>query len=95
MQFINYKNQSNSNILDFYGNYFEDRRNVFFRIINQFKKYNVNYALGCSSNLFFRGIVDDFNDFDIIFDKKDSDKISEIMQNLGGKLVGTGGNGFC
>lgn len=24
MQFINYKNQSNSNILDFYGNYFED-----------------------------------------------------------------------
>ena len=95
MQFINYKSQSDSNILDFYGDYFEDRRNVFFRIINQFKKYNVNYALSCSSNLFFRGILDDFNDFDIIFDKKDSDKISEIMQNLGGKLVGTGGNGFC
>lgn len=95
MQYIDYRRQSDSNILDFFNDYFESRRNVFFKIIDEFKKQDIHFALGCSSNLFFRGIVDDFNDFDIIFEKNDSDAISEIMSKLGAKLVGTGGNGFC
>lgn len=95
MQYIDYRRQSDSNILDFFNDYFESRRNVFFKIIDEFKKQDIHFALGCSSNLFFRGIVDDFNDFDIIFEKKDSDTISEIMSKLGAKLIGTGGNGFC
>lgn len=95
MQYIDYRRQSDSNILDFFNDYFESRRNVFFKIIDEFKKQDIHFALGCSSNLFFRGIVDDFNDFDIIFEKKDSDAISEIMSKLGAKLVATGGNGFC
>ena len=96
MQYIDYKRQSDSNILDFYGNtYFECRRDVLFKIMHKLQKQNVNFALGCSANLFFRGIVDDFNDFDIIFEQKYTDKILKIMSELGGQLVGTGGNGFC
>lgn len=95
MQYIDYRRQSNSNVLDFFNDYFEPRRKVLFQIIDEFNKQNIHFALACSSNLFFRGVVDDFNDFDIIFEKKDSDLISEIMTKLGGKLLGTGGNGFC
>lgn len=95
MQYIDYRRQSNSNVLDFFNDYFEPRQKVLFQIIDEFKKQNIHFALACSSNLFFRGVVDDFNDFDIIFEKKDSDLISEIMTKLGGKLLGTGGNGFC
>lgn len=96
MQYIDYKRQANSNIFDFCtNNYFESRRNVLFKIMHELKKQNVNFALGCSSNLFFRGIVDDFNDFDIIFEKKYTNDIIKIMSELGGQLVGTGGNGFC
>lgn len=96
MQYIDYKRQSSSNIFDFYGNaYFESRRNVLFKIMHELQKQNVNFALGCSANLFFRGIVDDFNDFDIIFEQKYTDKILKIMSELGGQLIGTGGNGFC
>ena len=95
MQYIDYKRQSSSNVLDFFNDYFEPRRKVLFQIIDEFNKQNIHFALACSSNLFFRGVVDDFNDFDIIFEKKDSDLISEIMTKLGGKLLGTGGNGFC
>ena len=61
----------------------------------EFQKQNINFAFGCSANLFFRGIVDDFNDFDIIFDIKYTDEIKKIMSKIGGKLLGTGGNGFC
>lgn len=83
MQYIDYKRQSSSNIFDFYGNaYFESRRNVLFKIMHELQKQNVNFALGCSANLFFRGIVDDFNDFDIIFEQKYTDKILKIMSEL-------------
>lgn len=96
MQYIDYKRQSDTNSFDFFtNNYFESRRNVLFKIMHELKKQNVNFALGCSSNLFFRGIVDDFNDFDIIFEQKYTDKILKIMSELDGKLIGTGGNGFC
>ena len=65
-----YERQSTDNWQDFLGcSDFEDRRNIFFKFIKEFEEQKVEWALGCSSNLFFRGIVDDFNDFDIIVDK--------------------------
>lgn len=90
-----YHRQRNANVLDFFGKDFEKRRLVFFKIVAEFEKKGVYWALGCSSNLFFRGIVDDFNDFDFIVDQTSLETIESIMDSLGGVLLGTGGNGFC
>lgn len=92
---IDYRRQSQANIQDFWSEDFSIRRKVFFKLTKKLNDNQVNWALGCSSNLFFRGIVDDFNDFDLIVDKNSIEKIGTIMKSLGAKLIATGGNGFC
>lgn len=91
-----YERQSTDNWQDFLGcSDFEDRRNIFFKFIKEFEEQKVEWALGCSSNLFFRGIVDDFNDFDIIVDKSSITRVTQILENFGGELVETGSNECC
>ena len=74
---------------------YHERKEVFFKLIEQFEKNNVGWALGCSMNLFIRGIIDDFHDLDLIVDIADIDTIRNIMENEeGAVLTETGGNGF-
>ena len=42
------------------------RRELIHRIVNEFEKRGILWAVGCSFSLFLRGIVDDFHDFDVL-----------------------------
>ena len=91
-----YKDQSLSNMVCLWEyDKYRERKKVFLNLIEEFKKFNVGWALGCSMNLFLRGIIDDFHDLDLIVDIKDIDKIKKIMEGKGAVLTETGGNGFC
>ena len=90
-----YNIQQTNNLLAFFDKNFETRRKAFFRLKELFQKENVRWSLACSSNLFFRGIVDDFHDFDIIVQLTDIPKVMEIMNTSGAELLETGGNGYC
>lgn len=93
----NYRQQVEANIIDFYNNSgFHERRNTLFKISALFDKEQVDWALICSSNLFFQGIVDDFHDFDILVSQKSLPKVVELMNGpLNAQLLETGGNGYC
>ena len=49
----------------------------------------ITWALSCSSNLFLRGLIDDFGDFDILLDMKDVEKFKTAFQEMGGQLMET------
>lgn len=92
----NYLQQGMDNISCFFTEEdFAEQRTTFFKITKKFKECHIDWALACSCNLFFRGIVDDFHDFDFIIDSNSTKNIFELMDSLGAKLVGTGGNGYC
>ena len=74
---------------------YEDRKEVFLKLIKHFNERKVKWAVGCSMNLFLRGIVDEFHDLDIIVDNESIPEIKAIMEKIGAELKGTGGNGFC
>ena len=91
-----YSDQALNNVVAFYEDKeYTERKETFLTIAQRFKEENIGWAVGCSMNLFFRGIVDDFHDLDLIVEIKDVEKIEKTMQNLGAELVETGGNGFC
>lgn len=91
-----YKDQSLSNMVCLWEyDKYRERKKVFLNLIEEFKKFNVGWALGCSMNLFLRGIIDDFHDLDLLVNIKDIDKIKKIMEEKGAILTETGGNGFC
>lgn len=96
MKNYNYQEQSAANISClFEDSEYEERKNGFLKAILAFNKAEIRYAVACSFNLFLRGMVDEFHDFDIIVDLADVPKIQEVMESLGAELVLTGGNGFC
>ena len=92
----NYGYQSNANIQCLINDIeFSERKEALLTIIEMFNDNGVRWALGCSSNLFLRGIVDDFHDFDFIVEIKDYPLIKKLMDKLGAILKETGGNGYC
>lgn len=92
---LNYQKQGEANVLAFFEKDYFDRRNVLFKVLEQFEKHNIEYGLACSANLFFRGITDDFHDFDFIISQQDIPKVKEFMNHLSADLLETGGNGYC
>lgn len=91
-----YNEQSRNNIICFLEDYdYRERRETFELVAKELQKRNLSWALGCSMNLFFRGIVDDFNDIDIITNETSIKDLKETLEGLGAVLVGTGGNGYC
>ena len=74
---------------------YEERKEVFFKIITNFSKSGIVWGIACSMNLFLRGIVDEFHDLDLIVDGEDIHKVKKIMDKLGARIIGTGGNGYC
>lgn len=89
-----YQSQANISSLLEDGEY-EERKNCLFKILKDFEEKEVIYGVGCSFNLFLRGIVDEFHDFDLIVEKESISTVKQIMENLGAKLVATGGNVYC
>ncbi len=93
---IDYEYQKEANISClFEDKEYEERRISCFEVVKAFQKVGIRFGIACSFNLFLRGLVDEFHDFDIIVDINDIDKVEKIMQELGAEAVSTGGNGFC
>lgn len=74
---------------------YQERRDCFLKILKEFEHESVRFGVACSFNLFLRGIVDEFHDFDLIVDVECIQAVKSIMNSLGATLVATGGNGFC
>lgn len=51
-------------------------------IASEFNKNNIRYAVGGSVLLYFKGIVDEFNDIDILIDVSDSNRVVKILSDL-------------
>lgn len=91
-----YRSQANDNVLAFYDAEYSPRRELLYRIVMEFEKAEITWAVGCSFSLFLRGIVDDFHDFDILVANEDVEDAKRIMKEvIGANLVAVGGNGFC
>ena len=74
---------------------YSERKEALFTIYDELNKANIRWGLACSTNLFIRGVVDEFHDLDFIVDIKSISKIEKIMGKLGAILKETGGNGYC
>lgn len=72
-----------------------ERKVALFTLFDELRKADVRWGLACSTNLFIRGIVDEFHDLDLIVDIKSIPKVEEIMKEQGAILKETGGNGYC
>lgn len=65
---------------------YTERLDVLEKACQSLRKENVAWALSCSTSLFFQGIVDDFNDFDILVDVKDIKAMEKALMSIGIKL---------
>ena len=74
---------------------YSERKEALFTLYDELNKADIRWGLACSTNLFIRGIVDEFHDLDLLVDIKSIPKIEEIMGKLGAILKETGGNGYC
>lgn len=79
-----WSSQQEANIVAFmedeeYGS----RREFFFKMLEAFEKEHVRWNLFCSSSLFFLGITDDFNDFDLLIDKDSMESAKAVLKSLG------------
>lgn len=90
-----YRSQANDNVLAFYDAEYSPRRELLYKIVMEFEKAEITWAVGCSFSLFLRGIVDDFHDFDILVTNEDVENAKRIMKEIGASLIAVGGNGFC
>lgn len=93
---LNYSDQALSNWYCLFEDAeYGERKEVLKKLSQRFNEGKVKWAIGCSMNLFLRGIVDEFHDLDVIVDNDSIPEIKKIMEELGAELKGTGGNGFC
>ena len=74
---------------------YSERKVALFTLFDELRKADVRWGLACSTNLFIRGIVDEFHDLDLIVDIKSIPKVEKIMKKQGAILKETGGNGYC
>lgn len=61
----------------------KNKLEVLRKIAKEFNKENVTWAVGASVLLFFKGIVNEFHDIDIMFDEADAQKVKNILNKLG------------
>lgn len=84
MKLFSYDLQSAFNKADFqtYAGY-RDKYEILCRISKAFAEAGIKWALSCSFALFIRGILDRFNDFDILLSKKDTVRAKKILEDIG------------
>ena len=96
MSYQDYSDQATNNQASFLSDLqYKERRDVFVRLAQAFTDAEINWTVGCSLSLFFRGIVDDFHDIDLIVSLSDIETIDKIMKAFGAELVDNTGNGYC
>lgn len=96
MKSSEYVYQKEANIAAFIEDaQYEEREMKFVELVVALKDAGVRYGLACSMNLYLRGIVDEFHDFDLVVEAEDVPLIKTVMEDLGAKLVQTGSNGYC
>lgn len=82
-----WENQSARNILALLtSDEYTNRKQVLEKVCTAFNNAGIRYALSCSAALFLQGIVDEFNDFDILIYLEDKEKVENLFSSLGGKL---------
>ena len=88
----NYHMQADNNISSLFEDewFYGRRKSVLLKVVDSFKKHNVKWSLLCSSQLFFKGVVDDFNDFDILIEYNSIENMREAMKELGAKSKAQG-----
>ena len=76
----NYDYQSQANIQCFLeDSEYGERKMALYKLFDKFNQENIHYGISCSFNLFIRGIVDEFHDFDLLVDSEDIPKIKEYI----------------
>lgn len=82
-----FEKQRTANILAFLtAQEYVVRKNVLEKLCRAFSGTNVVWALSMSSALFFRGIVDDFRDFDLLISLSDVEDFERVFKSIGGKV---------
>lgn len=77
-----FNEQKDANISEFlFGYEYIERRQVLKKLSKILE--GLEWSLSCSSNLYFKGVVDDFNDFDIVVSKNSLDEAIERLRNAG------------
>ena len=61
----------------------EKKLEVLVKIAHLFKEHDITWAVGASLLLYFKGIVDDFHDLDLLIHMKDAFKAKELLSSLG------------
>ena len=81
---IDYREQRENNLASlFEDNFFFGRKlEVLLELVDSFRKNGVKWALLCSSQLFCKGVVDDFNDYDILVSNESVDGMKKSMKEL-------------
>lgn len=76
--------QKNANILAFLtAPEYEERKRVLTSVCRSLSAYKVQWGLALSANLFFNGLVDDFNDYDILVKLQDAQNLKGSMKRIG------------
>lgn len=65
----------------------KNKLEVLRKIAKELNRQNVTWAIGASVLLYFKGIVNEFHDIDIMFDEKDAKKIKHIFDHFGKHIV--------
>lgn len=62
---------------------YREKLEILRKVSKAFEENGIHWAISCSSALFFRGIVDDFNDYDLLLDVKDVEKAKKVLTSCG------------
>ena len=82
---MKYGNQRTANLLGFFTDPdMQEKREVLQKLIDATPK--MNWALSCSCSLYFRGIADEFHDYDIIVEQNSLKEFKEKFSKCGGVL---------
>lgn len=85
---MDYERQQIANLLHFYNDQeMKHRKEVLFRIIKEMEAAKVNWALTCSAAFFFKGLVDEYHDYDFVVEEASAEKFIKTFQKLGGTLT--------
>lgn len=80
-----FEKQKYANILAFLtAEEYAVRKKVLENVCRAFEGTDITWAIAMSCSIFFRGITDDFNDFDILIDINDVEKFEQIFKRIGG-----------
>ena len=84
---MEYQVQREANYVAFlWDRTFTKWRDVLEKLAKAFYEEDIKWALTCSSNLFFKGVVDDFHDLDILVEESAISKVKSVMNKLGAEL---------